>query len=86
MTILVTGGAGYIASHTNVELLQEGYDVIAMDNLCNSNKESIARVEKITGKKIKFYETDMKDLRGLNTIFSENKIDVIIAPFQMNER
>ncbi|MCI8507746.1 MAG: UDP-glucose 4-epimerase GalE [Lachnospiraceae bacterium] len=78
MTILVTGGAGYIASHTNVELLQEGYDVIAMDNLCNSNKESIARVEKITGKKIRFYETDMKDSEGLDTIFSQNKIDVII--------
>lgn len=78
MTILVTGGAGFIASHTNVELLQEGYDVIVMDNLCNSSKESIQRVEKITGRKIKFYQTDMKDVEGLNTIFSENAIDVII--------
>lgn len=78
MTILVTGGAGFIASHTNVELLQEGYDVIVMDNLCNSSKESIERVEKITGRKIKFYQTDMKDVEGLNTIFSENTIDVII--------
>lgn len=78
MTILVTGGAGFIASHTNVELLQEGYDVIVMDNLCNSSKESLARVEQITGKKIKFYETDMRDLEGLRTIFAENKIDVII--------
>lgn len=78
MTILVTGGAGYIASHTNVELLNEGYDVIVMDNLCNSSKESIKRVEKLTGKKIKFYETDMRDLEGLETIFKENKIDAII--------
>lgn len=78
MTILVTGGAGFIASHTNVELLNEGYDVIAMDNLCNASKESIARVEAITGKKIKFYETDMRDLNGLEKIFKENHIDVII--------
>lgn len=78
MTILVTGGAGFIASHTNVELLNEGYDVIAMDNLCNASKESITRVEAITGKKIKFYETDMRDLNGLEKIFKENHIDVII--------
>lgn len=78
MTILVTGGAGYIASHTNVELLNEGYNVIVMDNLCNSSKESIARVEKLTGKKIKFYKTDMRDLEGLEKIFKENKIDAII--------
>ena len=78
MTILVTGGAGFIASHTNVELLEEGYDVSVMDNLSNSSKESIARVEKITGKKIRFYQTDMRDLVGLETIFSENQIDVII--------
>ncbi len=78
MTILVTGGAGFIASHTNVELLEEGYDVIVMDNLCNSSRESIARVEMITGKKIKFYEADMRDLSSLEKIFSENKIDVII--------
>ena len=78
MTILVTGGAGFIARHTNVELLNEGYDVIVMDNLCNSSRESIARVEAITGKKIKFYETDMRDLEGLENIFKENHIDVII--------
>ena len=53
MTILVTGGAGFIASHTNIELLNAGYDVIVMDNLCNSSKESVARVEQITGKKVK---------------------------------
>ncbi len=78
MTILVTGGAGYIASHTNVELLEEGYEVIVMDNLSNSSRESIRRVEELTGKKIRFYETDMRDPEGLEQIFSENPIDVII--------
>lgn len=78
MTILVTGGAGYIASHTNVELLNEGYDVIVMDNLSNSSRESIRRVEELTGKQIRFYETDMRDAEGLRRIFQENSIDVII--------
>lgn len=78
MTILVTGGAGFIASHTNIELLNAGYDVIVMDNLCNSSKESVARVEQITGKKVKFYEADMKNVEDLEKIFSENVIDVII--------
>ncbi len=78
MTILVTGGAGFIASHTNVELLNAGYDVVVMDNLCNSSKESVARVEKITGKKIKFYEADMRNVSDLEPIFAENTIDVII--------
>lgn len=78
MTILVTGGAGYIASHTNVELLNEGYDVIVMDNLSNSSRESIRRVEELTGKQIRFYETDMRDEEGLRQIFQENSIDVII--------
>lgn len=78
MTILVTGGAGFIASHTNIELLNAGYDVIVMDNLCNSSKESVARVEQITGKKVKFYEADMRNVEDLEKIFSENAIDVII--------
>lgn len=78
MTILVTGGAGFIASHTNIELLNAGYDVIVMDNLCNSSKESVARVEQITGKKVKFYEADMRSVEDLERIFSENAIDVII--------
>lgn len=78
MTILVTGGAGFIASHTNIELLDAGYDVIVMDNLCNSSKESVARVEQITGKKVKFYEADMRNVEDLEKIFSENVIDVII--------
>ena len=78
MTILVTGGAGFIASHTNVELLQAGYDVVVMDNLCNSSKESVARVEQITGKKIRFYQADMRKMEELEPIFVENTIDVII--------
>lgn len=78
MTILVTGGAGFIASHTNVELLNAGYDVVVMDNLCNSSKESVARVEQITGKKIHFYEADMRNVEELEPIFAENAIDVII--------
>ncbi len=78
MTILVTGGAGFIASHTNVELLQAGYDVVVMDNLCNSSKESVARVEQITGKKIRFYQADMRKMEELEPVFAENNIDVII--------
>ena len=61
MKILVTGGAGYIASHTNVVLLNSGYDVVAVDNFSNSNIESVKNVEKITGKTITFYEGDVCD-------------------------
>ena len=56
MAILVTGGAGYIGSHTCIELMNRGYEVVVIDNLCNSSRESLNRVEKITGKKISFYE------------------------------
>lgn len=78
MKILVTGGAGYIASHTDLELLNAGYDVVAVDNLCNSSSESIKRVEKLTGKKIKFYENDILDKEALTTIFEQEKIDAVI--------
>jgi len=78
MKILVTGGAGYIASHTNLELLEAGYDVVAVDNLSNSSSESIKRVEKLTGKKIKFYENDILDKEALTTIFGQEKIDAVI--------
>ena len=61
MQILVTGGAGYIGSHTCVELLQRGYDVVVVDNLCNSNPKSLERVQAITGKTLKFYEGDVRD-------------------------
>ena len=77
-TILLAGGAGYIGSHTAVELLNSGYDVIIADNYCNSCPESIARVEQITGKKIKSYEFDIKDAAALDKLFCENKIDAVI--------
>ncbi len=78
MSILVTGGAGFIGSHTCVELLNAGYDTIVLDNLCNSKRESLKRVEKITGKSIKFYECDIRDKAGLDRIFAENDIDAVI--------
>lgn len=78
MKILVTGGAGYIGSHTCVELLDEGYEVVVMDNLYNSSKKAIDRVEAITGKKITFYETDMLDREGVKKIFDTEQIDAVI--------
>ena len=77
-TILVTGGTGYIGSHTCVELLNAGYDVVIMDNLYNSNEEVLKRIEKITGKKVKFYKVDLLDKDGIRTIFKENTIDAVI--------
>ncbi|MDD6478507.1 MAG: UDP-glucose 4-epimerase GalE [Oscillospiraceae bacterium] len=78
MSILVTGGAGYIGSHTCVEMINAGYDVVVVDNLSNSNKKSLDRVSKITGKAIKFYENDVRDRTALRKIFSENKIEAVI--------
>ena len=79
MRILVTGGAGYIGSHTVVELLNEGHDVIVMDNLYNSNEKALERVEQITGKKVTFYKTDMLDRAGLKELFDrEAAIDAVI--------
>lgn len=78
MSILVTGGAGYIGSHTCVELLDAGYDVVVVDNFVNSCKESIKRVEKITGKIIKFYEADIGDQKAMEEIFCKEKIDSVI--------
>ncbi len=78
MYILVTGGAGYIGSHTCVQLLEAGYDVTVVDNLSNSSYEAISRVEKITGKKIKFYETDLVNKEDLRAVFAENKFDAAI--------
>ena len=77
-TILVTGGAGYIGSHTCVELLNAGYDVVVVDNLCNSCRESLKRVEEITGKKLTFYEVDLLDEPALDSVFQNEKIDAVI--------
>ena len=78
MTILVTGGAGYIGSHTCVELLNAGYDVVIIDNLYNSNQKAVDRIEEITGKKVKFYPDDMMDHAAVKRVFDENKIDAVI--------
>lgn len=78
MAILVTGGAGYIGSHTVVELLDEGYDVVVCDNLSNSCKISLDRVEQITGKKVKFYLADIRDRAAMTEIFEREAIDSVI--------
>lgn len=78
MQILVTGGAGYIGSHTCVELLNAGYDVIVVDNLYNSNQKAIDRIEQITQKKVRFYKEDILSKEALKKIFSENQIDAVI--------
>lgn len=78
MRVLVTGGTGYIGSHTAVELLENNHEVIIIDNLCNSSKDVINRIEKITNKQCKFYENDIRDREALDKIFNENKIDAVI--------
>ncbi len=78
MSILVTGGAGYIGSHTCVELLEAGYDVVVVDNLYNASPEALKRVEKITGKSVTFYEADILDKEALNKIFDTHKIEAVI--------
>ncbi|MBP3627702.1 MAG: UDP-glucose 4-epimerase GalE [Clostridia bacterium] len=78
MSVLVTGGAGYIGSHTCIEMQNAGYDVIVIDNLDNSSKESLKRVEAITGKSVKFYEKDVRDREALRKIFTENNIEAVI--------
>ena len=78
MNILVTGGAGYIGSHTCLELLNCGYGVVVVDNLCNSNPKSLERVQALTGKTLKFYEGDVRDEALLRKIFAENEISAVI--------
>ena len=78
MAILVTGGAGFIGSHTVVELQNAGYDVVVLDNLSNSSEKSLERVEKITGKPVKFYKVDILDREGLNEVFEKEDIDSCI--------
>ena len=78
MNVLVTGGAGYIGSHTCVELLESGYGVVVVDNLCNSSAKSLERVQEITGKKLSFYEGDVRDEALMQKSFRENAIDCVI--------
>ncbi len=78
MAILVTGGAGYIGSHTVIELQNAGYDVVVCDNLCNSSKKSLERVEKITGKPVKFYLADIRVREEMEEIFEKEEIDSVI--------
>lgn len=76
MTVLVTGGAGYIGSHTCVELLNLGMDVVIVDNLVNSSREAVNRIQQITKKNVHFYEMDVRNREFLNDIFSKHKIAV----------
>ena len=78
MTILVTGGAGFIGSHTCVELLNAGYEVVVVDNLYNASEKALERVEQITGKSLKFYKVDLLDAPALTKVFDEEKIDAVI--------
>ena len=74
MNVLVTGGAGYIGSHTMVELLNAGYQVVCVDNFMNSKYEAVRRVENITGKKVKFYQGDIRDKEILDKISSASSL------------
>ena len=78
MKILVTGGSGYIGSHTVLELLEAGYETVVLDNLCNSSEESLKRVEKITGKKAAFYKADIRDQAAMDKIFAKEKPEAVI--------
>ena len=77
-TVLVTGGAGFIGSHTSVELLNAGYDIIILDNFVNSKPESLKRIKELTGKDFKFYQADIRDEEAMTKVFVENKIDAVI--------
>mgnify|MGYP003292540902 CR=1 FL=1 len=78
MSILITGGAGYIGSHTCVELLSAGYDIVVIDNYSNSCNESLERVKKISGKEFSYYECDIRDKEGLDRIFKAHNIEAVI--------
>ena len=78
MKVLITGGAGFIGSHTCVELLEKGVEIVVMDNFCNSTPEAVEAIKTITGKDFPFYECDMLDYAGFKKIFDENKLDAVI--------
>jgi UDP-glucose 4-epimerase len=78
MKILVTGGAGYIGSHTCVELLQAGYEIVVVDNLCNSKQEALRRVEELSGRKVEFYKVDLRDQKGLEEVFARHEFQAVI--------
>ncbi len=78
MAVLISGGTGFIGSHTCIELINAGYEVVVADNLCNSKKEVLNRLKTITGKTIKFYEIDLRDKAALDNIFKQEKIDSVI--------
>ena len=78
MKILVTGGAGYIGSHTCIKLLQAGYEIIVVDNLCNSKEESLRRVQELTGKKLTFYKVDLLDREHLENVFENHPIHAVV--------
>lgn len=78
MSILITGGAGYIGSHTCIELINAGKDIVVIDNYSNSCNESLERVKKITGKDFRYYECDIRDREGLEKVFAENEIEAVI--------
>ena len=78
MKILVTGGTGYIGSHTCVELLQKGHEVVVFDNLCNSKRDVLDKVREITGKEVIFYKADMRDKESMRPVFEEHTLDAVI--------
>jgi UDP-glucose 4-epimerase len=78
VSILVSGGAGYIGSHTCVELLNAGYDIIVFDNFSNSQPETLTKIKQITGRNFTFYEADLLDRTALEHIFAENKIEAVV--------
>ncbi|MRI32626.1 UDP-glucose 4-epimerase GalE [Endozoicomonas sp. OPT23] len=78
MSILITGGAGYIGSHTCIELLESGFDIVVVDNLCNSSREAMKRVEALTGKSIPFYEADIRNPEAMTEVFKAHQIEAVI--------